>query len=277
MRVAIHQTTTGPDLATNADALEAAIDQANAARAQLTCFPEAVNILRGDQAELVDAIPDEKVCPVLERARSLAARHRMMIHLGSLLVRLTSGRTVNRSYLIDTDGSVIAVYDKIHLFDVDLSDGSDPESAVFDPGNEASVVDTQFGCIGLSICFDMRFSELFLALAGAGAEILMVPSSFSTITGPVHWLPLLKARAIETGCYVIAAAQSGAHESPLVTYGNSVAISPWGEVVCHAPDGLHMLSFELDLGEVRSARRKIPTLSLRREFSVRRIGHPNGQ
>lgn len=275
MKTAIHQTTTGPDLSENAERLEDAIAQAVAVGARFSCFPEAVNILRGHQAQLVDDIPREEDCPVLARAKALAAHHAITIHLGSLLVRLASGTCVNRSYLIGDDGEVVATYDKIHLFDVDLADGSDPESDLLAPGSDAVVVDTEFGGMGLSVCFDLRFSELYLSLAEAGAEILMVPSSFSTVTGPVHWLPLLQARAIETGCYVIAAAQSGAHEPPLVTHGNSVAISPWGEILCQAPDGPQMLTFELDLNKVALARRRIPTLSLRRKFKMQRVGFPN--
>ena len=179
---------------------------------------------------------------------------------------------VNRSYLLGPDGSEIATYDKIHLFDADLDDGSRPESELFECGNETVVVETPFGRLGMTICFDLRFSHLFVALAEAGAEIILVPSSFSTVTGPVHWLPLLQARAIETGCYVVAAAQCGAHEPPLVTHGESVAISPWGEVLCKAGKSPAMLLFDADLEKVGEARRRIPTLALRRPVTVRQIG-----
>ncbi len=271
MLISVHQTTTGPDLATNARAVAAEIGRAAAAGAKLACFPEAVNILRGHQPDLRESMPAEGHCPVLAAASAASKAHGLHVHLGSILVRQASGKMLNRGYLLGPDGSTLATYDKIHLFDADLDDGSRPESELFDCGSESSVVETPLGRLGLSICFDLRFSHLFVALAEAGADIILVPSSFSTVTGPVHWLPLLKARAIETGCYVIAAAQCGAHEPPLVTHGHSVAISPWGEVLCQAGNSPAMLLFEADLAAVREARRRIPTLALRRPLTVRKI------
>jgi len=272
MRIALHQVTTGPDLSANAALVGAEIARAAAAGAVLTCFPEAVNILRGHQPDLRESMPAEGACPVLARASEAARAHRIHVHLGSILVRTRSGKMVNRSYLLGPDGSEIATYDKIHLFDADLDDGSRPESELFECGNETVVVETPFGRLGMTICFDLRFSHLFVALAEAGAEIILVPSSFSTVTGPVHWLPLLQARAIETGCYVVAAAQCGAHEPPLVTHGESVAISPWGEVLCKAGKSPAMLLFDADLEKVGEAQRRIPTLALRRPVTVRQIG-----
>lgn len=250
----------------------AEIAKAAAAEATLACFPEAVNILRGHQSDLRDSMPAEGACPVLAAAVTAARTHRLYVHLGSILIRTASGRMLNRSYLIGPDGGVLATYDKIHLFDADLDDGSRPESELFECGHETAVVETRLGRIGLTICFDLRFSHLFVALAEAGAEIILVPSSFSTVTGPVHWLPLLQARAIETGCYVVAAAQCGAHEPPLITHGNSVAISPWGEILAKADDSPAMLLFDADLSRVAEARRRIPTLALRKPVTVRRIG-----
>lgn len=272
MRISIHQTTTGPDLDANADMVEREIARAAAAGAALACFPEAVNLLRGEQADLRHSIPAEDECPVLARGRAAAARNALHVHLGSVLVRLPSGKLMNRSYLLGPDGSTLATYDKIHLFDADLDDGSRPESEVFACGSETAVVDTPAGRLGLTICFDLRFSHLFVALAEAGAEIILVPSSFSTVTGPVHWLPLLQARAIETGCYVVAAAQCGQHEPPLVTHGHSVAISPWGEILCAAGNSPAMLVFEAEHAQVAEARRRIPTLALRRPVTVHAVG-----
>jgi predicted amidohydrolase len=271
MLISVHQTTTGPDLAANARSVAAEIGRAAAAGAALACFPEAVNILRGHQPDLRESMPAEGHCPVLAAASAAAKSHGVHVHLGSILVRLASGKMLNRGYLLGPDGATLATYDKIHLFDANLDDGSRPESELFDCGSESAVVETPLGRLGLSICFDLRFSHLFVALAEAGADIILVPSSFSTVTGPVHWLPLLKARAIETGCYVIAAAQCGAHEPPLVTHGHSVAISPWGEVLCQAGNSPAMMLFEADLAAVREARRRIPTLALRRPLTVRKI------
>ncbi|MBK1869526.1 nitrilase-related carbon-nitrogen hydrolase [Aestuariivirga sp. YIM B02566] len=271
MLISVHQTTTGPDLAANARSVAADIGRAAAAGAKLACFPEAVNILRGHQPDLRESMPAEGHCPVLAAASDAAKVHGLHVHLGSILIRLASGKMLNRGYLLGPDGATLATYDKIHLFDADLDDGSRPESELFDCGSESAVIETPLGRLGLSICFDLRFSHLFVALAEAGADIILVPSSFSTVTGPVHWLPLLKARAIETGCYVIAAAQCGAHEPPLVTHGHSVAISPWGEVLCQAGNSPAMLLFEADLTAVREARRRIPTLALRRPLTVRKI------
>ena len=271
MKLSLHQTTTGPDLQANAILVEQEIGRAAAAGAAMACFPEAVNILRGHQPDLRDTMPAEGECPVLAAALAAAARHRMHVNLGSILLRTASGAMVNRSYMIGPGGEVLATYDKIHLFDADLDDGSRPESELFVPGAETAVVRTPLGAVGLSICFDLRFSHLFVALAEAGADIILVPSSFSTVTGPVHWLPLLQARAIETGCYVIAAAQCGAHEPPLVTHGNSVAISPWGEILAKADDSPAMLVVDVDLDRVKAARRRIPTLSLRRPVAVRNV------
>lgn len=271
MLISVHQTTTGPDLAANARSVAADIGRAAAAGAKLACFPEAVNILRGHQPDLRESMPAEGHCPVLAAASDAAKVHGLHVHLGSILIRLASGKMLNRGYLLGPDGATLATYDKIHLFDADLDDGSRPESELFDCGSESAVIETPLGRLGLSICFDLRFSHLFVALAEAGADIILVPSSFSTVTGPVHWLPLLEARAIETGCYVIAAAQCGAHEPPLVTHGHSVAISPWGEVLCQAGNSPAMLLFEADLTAVREARRRIPTLALRRPLTVRKI------
>lgn len=272
MRISIHQTTTSPDLAANGRAVADEIGRAADAGAALACFPEAVNILRGHQPDLRDSMPVEGECPVLEAAMAAARSRRLHVNLGSILVRTASGRMLNRSYLIGSDGGVLASYDKIHLFDADLDDGSRPESELFEAGSETAVVETPLGRIGLTICFDLRFSHLFVALAEAGADIILVPSSFSTVTGPVHWLPLLQARAIETGCYVVAAAQCGAHEPPLVTHGNSVAISPWGEILAKADNSPAMLLFDADLDQVANARRRVPTLALRKPLTVRRVG-----
>lgn len=272
MRISLHQMTTTLDVENNAAIVVAEIERAAAAGVELVCFPEAVNVLCGDQSALRAAIPSEGNCPVLAQALVAARRFGVSVNLGSVLLRLEDGVLVNRSYLIDAQGQVLATYDKVHLFDARLADDSELESALYRPGDAAVLVRTASANLGLTICFDMRFSHLFVALAEAGANIILAPSSFSTVTGPVHWLPLLQARAIETGCFVIAAAQCGQADADLTTYGHSVAISPWGEIMAMAADEPTMLVVDADLKDVDIARGKVPTLALRRLTPVTVLG-----
>lgn len=269
MRVSLHQMTSGPDPMTNADLVAAEIEHGALNGAELICFPEAVNLLRADPSEYRAAAPREAACPVLAVARRLAAEHRCRIHLGSLLIARDDGNVVNRTYLIGRQGQIVAQYDKVHLFDVDLGPGvSSRESANITAGASAVVADTDLGMFGLTVCFDLRFSHLWLALAEAGAQFILAPAAFSPVTGPVHWLPLLQARAIETGCYVIAPAQCGTHQGALRTYGHSAVISPWGEIVHMAGAGPARFCVDLDPGEVTKARARIPTLALRRKIAL---------
>jgi predicted amidohydrolase len=269
MRVSLHQMTSGPDPVANAAIVAAEIGHGALNGAELICFPEAVNLLRANPAEYRDAAPTEAACPVLAVARRLAAEHNCRVHLGSLLIARADGKVVNRTYLIGQQGQIVAQYDKVHLFDVDLGPGaSSRESANITAGNTAVVADTALGKLGLTVCFDLRFSHLWLALAEAGAQFILAPAAFSPVTGPVHWLPLLQARAIETGCYVIAPAQCGTHQDQLRTHGHSAVISPWGEIVQMAGAGPARFCVDLDLDEVAKARTRIPTLALRRPLGL---------
>ncbi len=220
-----------------------------------------------------DARPEAED-PTLRRLRAVAAELRITLLLGSLLLKSgdPDGRFVNRSVLIGPEGAVIARYDKIHMFDVDLDGGeSYRESAAFRPGDRAVTADAAGVRLGLTICYDMRFPALYRSLAQAGAQVLTVPSAFTVPTGRAHWETLLRARAIETGAFVLAPAQSGdhaaAHGRPRATWGHSLAVAPWGEVLADAGAGVGVTLVDLDLAEVDRARARVPALGHDRDFA----------
>jgi predicted amidohydrolase len=200
----------------------------------------------------------------------MAREHAVWLAIGTLGVRAPDGRIWNRSYLVDPNGAIRARYDKIYLFDVDLAGGETyRESATIAPGEQAVVAETPFGGVGLSICYDLRFPQLYRALAKADARILMVPAAFTRTTGRAHWHVLLRARAIETGCFVLAASQCGeAPDGRLARYGHSLIVSPWGEVLADAGAEPGFVTASLDLGEVDAARRAIPALRHDRIFTL---------
>ncbi|MCL4166656.1 UNVERIFIED_CONTAM: hypothetical protein GTU68_064799 [Idotea baltica] len=204
----------------------------------------------------------------------LAAKaHGIWISLGSLALKGgADGRFVNRSFLINPDGEITETYDKIHMFDVQVSETETyTESSGYAPGNRAVVVDAGFAKIGMTICYDLRFPHLHRTLAKNGADILLIPAAFSPITGAAHWEPLLRARAIETGCFVVAAAQSGRHSASSgksrETYGHSMVISPWGEVLANAGTTRDITFVDIDVAEVSNARMRIPALTHDRKFT----------
>ena len=206
---------------------------------------------------------------VLAAVRAASRRHGVWVELGSLAVLPDGdGLPLNRSLLIDSAGDVVARYDKIHLFDVDLAGGERyRESAGYAPGGRAVVADTPWGRMGLSVCYDVRFPALYRALAVAGAGILSVPAAFTVPTGEAHWHVLLRARAIETGCFVVAAAQSGIHADGRATYGHSLVVDPWGEVLLDMGEGAGVATVDLDLGAVAGARGRVPALANARAFT----------
>ena len=192
---------------------------------------------------------------------------------GTLHVLLDDGRAANRSYLFDAGGRVVASYDKIHMFDVTLKDGeSYRESATFRPGERAVVAASPWGGIGMTVCYDVRFAYLYRALAQAGASILTVPAAFTVPTGRAHWHTLLRARAIETGCFVVAPAQTGSHDQGRQTYGHSLLIAPWGEVLADAGTDVGFITADLDLDRVAEARGMVPSLTHDRDVALERIG-----
>jgi hypothetical protein len=218
---------------------------------------------------LFEHLADEADDLSLKAYRALAGELKIHLHIGSLALRATSERAVNRSFLIGPDGSVIASYDKIHMFDIDLPGGeSYRESANYQPGETAVIADLPWGRIGLTICYDVRFPALYRALAESGASFLTVPSAFTRKTGEAHWHTLLRARAIENGCFVFAAAQAGLHENKRETFGHSLIVAPWGEVLAEGGIEPGVFMAKIDPALVETARKTVPSLQHGRRFSV---------
>jgi predicted amidohydrolase len=274
LRAGLVQLSASDDPAANLPATERLVREAAAGGAELVLTPEVTNIVsasRTVQAERLALEPDD---PTLARLREVAAELGIWLSLGSLALKSgePDGRFVNRSFLIGPDGGIRARYDKIHMFDVDIGAGeSYRESAAFRPGDRAVVADTPWGRIGLSVCYDMRFPALYRALAEAGAVILTVPAAFTVPTGRAHWEVLLRARAIETGAFVLAAAQWGRHAASRgrarETWGHSLAVDPWGQVLADAGEGVGVTHVALDLDRVAEARARIPSLANARSFT----------
>lgn len=268
-RVSAIQLCTTADVAANNAQIEALTGAAAAQGAQMVSLPEAANILLRNNLQYPATCVMAEDDTTLALCRRLAQRHGIWVHVGSLLVRQEAGERVwNRTFLINPAGETAAEYDKLHTFDVLLGGTADfQESLAVAPGKGAVVADLGPFSLGLSICYDIRFSYLFDALAGAGANVMMIPASFSTVTGPVHWDPLLKARAIETGSYVIAAAQCGTRDGVTV-HGHSLIISPFGEVLAEAGDDIGFVSADIDTDLIAETRRRLPTRQQRREIGV---------
>jgi predicted amidohydrolase len=215
---------------------------------------------------------DEATDPVLAAVREAAARAGIWVHIGSLALagERDDGRLVNRGFLIDGSGAIRARYDKIHLFDVDLPTGESwRESASYAPGETPVVAESPAGRIGLSVCYDLRFPDLYRALTGAGATILSIPAAFTAPTGQAHWHVLLRARAIEAGVFVVAAAQVGRHEDGRETYGHSLVVDPWGNVLLDMAEEPGLGFADIDLGQVEEVRSRLPAIRHRRP-----IGEP---
>ena len=265
-RIALFQSCTGMNPAANAQALVAAIGEAANGGAAMLFTPEMSGLLDRDAERAAANLGTEEDDEVLAACQEAAGRHGLWLHLGSLAVRTDEQKLANRTFVIDPTGAVRARYDKIHLFDVDLPTGESwRESAVYRPGDGAVVVDgTPVGRLGLAICYDLRFPALFSRLAEAGAETVAVPAAFTVPTGRAHWEVLLRARAIEAGAFVIAAAQSGRHADGRETYGHSLVVSPWGEVLLDMGDGIGVGFADIELSRVDDVRRRIPSLSHRR-------------
>ena len=258
--------------ATQAAALaqaEPLVRQAAAAGAQLIATPEGTNILQRDKARLFEAVRPLQEDPCVEGLRALARELGVWILIGSALVRREDGQLANRSTLVGADGEIKATYDKIHMFDVDLPTGErHRESSLYTPGEAAAVIETSLAKLGLSICYDVRFPHLYRALAKAGAEVITVPAAFTRPTGEAHWEILLRARAIETGAFVLAPAQGGLHEDGRGTWGRSTIVGPWGQILAKAEDDEPgVVIAELDLDAVAKARAAIPALANDRAFA----------
>jgi len=266
MRAAILQSRTGIDPATSAVTIADAIGDAAAGGADMLFTPEMSGVLDRDRMRANKTIVTEDEDAVLAAARNAAAKAGLWVHIGSLALRGgADGRFVNRGFVIDDSGAIRARYDKIHLFDIDLPSGESwRESAAYAPGGGAVAVDTPWGRLGLAICYDLRFPDLFRALSDAGATMLALPAAFTVPTGEAHWHTLLRARAIEAACWVIAAAQSGQHEDGRATYGHSLVIDPWGTVTLGMQNGIGIGYAKIDMAQVADVRGRIPVLAHRR-------------
>lgn len=260
----------GQDVAANIAAAEALIREAAARGAQYVQTPEQTALMELRREELFARIVAEDEDAALARFRALARELALWLHIGSLAVRVDADRAANRAYVIAPDGAIAARYDKIHMFDVDLPSGeSYRESATYRAGAEAVVVRLPWVRLGLSICYDLRFPNLYRALARAGAGILAVPAAFTRQTGEAHWHVLQRARAIETGCYVVSAAQGGRHENGRETFGHSLIVSPWGEILAEAGTEPCVITAGIDPAACTEARRRIPALAHERDFTLR--------
>jgi len=265
MKIALLQMTSGIDPAANAATLATAIDAAAANGAAMLFTPEMSGLIDRDRERAAQSIVSEEDDAVLAAVRQAAGRAGIWVHLGSLAVRRGDGRLANRGFVIDANGAIRARYDKLHLFDVDLPTGESwRESASYAAGDGAAVADTPAGRLGLSICYDLRFAALYAALSDAGATVLAVPAAFTRPTGKAHWHTLLRARAIESAAYVVAAAQTGEHADGRATFGHSLVIDPWGDVVLDMGEAPGLGYAETDPARVADVRARIPVLTHRR-------------
>ena len=268
-RIGLVQMRSGLDPQANLASVLTAVDEAKRAGADYVLTPEMTNILALRREQLFANIVADEQDPMLATLREVARKLSIYIHIGSLAVKASPDKAANRSFLIDSRGDVVARYDKIHMFDVDLAGGeSYRESNNYRSGELAVVADLPWGRLGMTVCYDLRFPALYRALAEAGASFLAIPSAFTKQTGEAHWHVLLRARAIETGCFVFAAAQGGRHENGRETYGHSLAIDPWGRVLAEGGIEPEVLIVDIDPAEVAAARAKLPSLRHGRRFEL---------
>jgi len=274
VKIAILQLNVSDDPAANLLDTRRMVEEAAAQGAELIATPEVTNCVSTNREHQRSVLHLEQDDPTLAALQSDAARLGVWILLGSIGLKTedADARFANRSFLIDPSGAVVSRYDKIHMFDVQVTPTETwKESAAYRPGAQAVVADTPFGRIGMTICYDVRFPALYQALAEGGADILTVPAAFSPVTGAAHWHALLRARAIETGCFVIAPAQTGTHASAAHktrdTYGHSLVVAPWGEVILDAGTNAGIYMAELDMAQVQAARAKVPSMTHKRDFT----------
>ncbi len=273
MRTALLQMTSSDDPSENLGAVTSMLSQAVAGGAGFVLTPEVTNCVSTSRNHQNTVLYHEEDDPTLAALRDAAANHGTWVLIGSLGIKThdADGRFANRQFLIDPTGTITARYDKIHMFDVEVSpEETYRESDGYRPGRQAVVAKTPFGTIGMTICYDLRFPHLHRRLAHAGAEIITAPAAFSYVTGAAHWHSLLRARAIETGCFVLAPAQTGTHPAQRgqsrKTYGHSLAVAPWGEVIADAGAEPGITYVELDRELVAQARKRVPSLTHDREF-----------
>jgi predicted amidohydrolase len=261
----------------NIDEAAALIRQAKGMGADYVQTPEQTSLMELGREALFANIVEEERDLALAAFRQLAREQKLHLHIGSLAIKVSNEKAANRAYVIDPQGEIVARYDKIHLFDVNLANGeSYRESNTYKAGEVAVVSDLPWGKLGLSICYDLRFPALYRALAGAGADFLTVPAAFTQQTGEAHWHVLLRARAIETGSFVFAAAQGGHHENGRDTFGHSLIVDPWGRVLAEGGSDPSVILSEIDVAEVGKARARIPALEHGRRFEMAGPGAERG-
>ena len=268
-RVACLQMQTGNDLAANLDGVKNMTREAARNGAQFVLTPEYTLMMDGSGRVMRERALEADGNPALSELQALAQALSLWLLVGSLTLKTGGDRIANRSYLIAADGRVVASYDKIHMFDVTLPDGKViRESSAYCPGDRAAIAETPWGALGLTVCYDLRFPHLYRALAKAGARYLTIPSSFQRATGKVHWHTLLKARAIENACFVLAPAMCGEHPGNRTTYGHSLIVDPWGEVLADGGEAPGIVYADIDPAQVDRVRSMLPCLEHDREFEA---------
>ena len=268
-RVGLIQMRSGRTPQANLDTAAKLIGEAKRAGADYVQTPEMTNIMEVSREKLFAAVVDEEIDTSLAMFRELARSLHIFIHAGSLAIKVSPDKAANRSFLIDPHGEIVGRYDKIHMFDVDLANGeSYRESRNYRAGEIAVLNDLPWGRLGLTVCYDLRFPALYRALAEAGASFLAIPSAFTQQTGEAHWHILNRARAIENGCFVLAAAQGGKHENGRETFGHSLIVDPWGRILAEGGTEPGVILAEIDPAEVVAARSKVPSLQHGRRFEV---------
>ena len=269
VRAACVQMTSGVTIEGNIEQSSALIRAAHADGARIIGVPEVANLCQKSRRRALETAQYEEFEPALKAWRELADELDIWLLAGSMVVKVAEDKLVNRAYMIAPDGAIAAKYDKIHMFDVDLPNGERyRESDLFTPGDKAVLVDSPWGGIGITICYDVRFPHLYRALAKAGANMIWTSAAFTRTSGKAHWHVMQRARAIETGCWILAPAQCGDHEDGRSTYGHAVIVSPWGEVVADAGEEPGYIVADLDLNRVGEARQAIPTLRHDRDFAM---------
>ncbi len=275
-KAACIQLQSSTDVGESIDAAERLIRDAAAAGADYVQTPEMTNIVERRRTALAEKIALEEDDPAVRRFSALAAELGIILHIGSLALKTPDGKIANRAFVFGRDGHVLARYDKIHLFDVDLPGGESwRESAIYSPGDRAVVADLPWLRLGVSICYDVRFPQLYRAQAHCGAAVLTAPAAFTRQTGEAHWHVLQRARAIENGAFVISAAQAGQHADGRETYGHSIIVAPWGEVLAEAGgDGPEIIAADIDPAQSAQARQRIPSLKNERPFALPETAEP---
>ncbi|MDA0338719.1 MAG: carbon-nitrogen hydrolase family protein [Proteobacteria bacterium] len=267
--MALIQTNSTNEIEPNVTIVSDMIRDAAGQGADLVMLPEVVSLMETRSKIIFERAQAEADDPALKAFRALADQLGIWLHTGSLPIRLSDTKIANRSFLINPSGVVTATYDKIHMFDVDLPGGENyRESKNYQPGDRAVVADLPWGKLGLSVCYDLRFPALYRTLAQAGATFLCVPAAFTRVTGQAHWHILLQARAIETGCYVFAAAQTGKHDNGRETFGHSLVVAPWGEIIADGGEEVGIVTADIDPAKVDEARSRVPSLSHDRDFGL---------